>query len=199
MTSCRVTTTIWWHVVHTIEQQDGGVRLEGGSRRPASRTPGFFAPHGGRGLGRCQEGDAHLRGPWRPLADAPPRGTAPIARAYLEHGLHREPQPQKLYTIGPMGATTAPAAGATASTGSSRSRRSAPTTRRSTRRSSSSTLELLRRLGVTEWMLHLNSIGDAACRPAYSSGSRRGSTSTTPSSTPTRAGSAPCRRFASST
>ena len=26
--------------------------------------------------------------------------TAPIVRAYLEHGLHREPQPQKLYTIG---------------------------------------------------------------------------------------------------
>src|ERR671934_1341448 len=25
--------------------------------------------------------------------------TAPIVRAYLEHGLHREPQPQKLYTI----------------------------------------------------------------------------------------------------
>ena len=24
--------------------------------------------------------------------------TAPIVRAYLEHGLHREPQPQKLYT-----------------------------------------------------------------------------------------------------
>ena len=28
-----------------------------------------------------------------------PEGTAPIARAYLEHGLHREPQPRKLYTI----------------------------------------------------------------------------------------------------
>ena len=25
--------------------------------------------------------------------------TAPIVRAYLEHGLHREPQPQKLYTV----------------------------------------------------------------------------------------------------
>ena len=31
-----------------------------------------------------------------------PEATAPIARAYLEHGLHREPQPVKLYTIGPM-------------------------------------------------------------------------------------------------
>ena len=27
--------------------------------------------------------------------------------------------------------------------------------------------EILRQLGVTQWELHLNSIGDAACRPAY--------------------------------
>jgi histidyl-tRNA synthetase len=31
-----------------------------------------------------------------------PEGTAPIARAYIQHGLHREPQPQKLFTIVPM-------------------------------------------------------------------------------------------------
>ena len=31
-----------------------------------------------------------------------PEGTAPICRAYVQHGLHREPQPQKLYTIGPF-------------------------------------------------------------------------------------------------
>src|SRR5205823_11188896 len=29
-----------------------------------------------------------------------PEPTAPIVRAYLQHGLHREPQPQKLYTVG---------------------------------------------------------------------------------------------------
>ena len=64
-----------------------------------------------------------------------PEGTAPIGRAYVEHGLHREPQPQKLYTIGPMYRYAAPqqrplprALAAHAS------RRSAPTTPRSTRR-----------------------------------------------------------------
>ncbi len=31
-----------------------------------------------------------------------PEGTAPICRAYVEHGLHREPQPQKLFTIATM-------------------------------------------------------------------------------------------------
>ena len=48
-----------------------------------------------------------------------------------------------------------------------RSRRSAPPTRRSTPRSIQLYSELLRRLGVTQWELQLNSIGDASCRPAY--------------------------------
>ena len=64
-----------------------------------------------------------------------PEGTAPICRAYLEHGMQREPQPVKLYTIAPMYRYARAAEGAaTASTGSSRSRRSAPPTRRSTPR-----------------------------------------------------------------
>ena len=40
-----------------------------------------------------------------------PELTAPICRAYLEHGLHREPQPQKLYTIGSMYRYGAPGRG----------------------------------------------------------------------------------------
>ena len=31
-----------------------------------------------------------------------PEGTAPICRAYVEHGMHREPQPAKLFTIASM-------------------------------------------------------------------------------------------------
>ena len=40
-----------------------------------------------------------------------PEGTAPIARAYLEHGLHREAQPVKLYTIATMYRYAAPQRG----------------------------------------------------------------------------------------
>jgi len=40
-----------------------------------------------------------------------PEATAPIARAYLEHGLHREGQPVKLYTIGTMYRYAAPQRG----------------------------------------------------------------------------------------
>src|SRR5262249_28147211 len=40
-----------------------------------------------------------------------PEGTAPIARAYIEHGMHREPQPVKLYTVAPMYRYAAPQKG----------------------------------------------------------------------------------------
>ena len=40
-----------------------------------------------------------------------PEGTAPICRAYVEHGMHREPQPVKLYTIATMYRYAAPQKG----------------------------------------------------------------------------------------
>ena len=40
-----------------------------------------------------------------------PEGTAPICRAYVEHGMHREPQPAKLFTIAPMYRYGAPGKG----------------------------------------------------------------------------------------
>ena len=40
-----------------------------------------------------------------------PEGTAPICRAYVEHGMHRDPQPVKLFTIAPMYRYGAPGRG----------------------------------------------------------------------------------------
>ena len=40
-----------------------------------------------------------------------PEGTAPICRAYIQHGMHREPQPVKLYTIASMYRYAAPQRG----------------------------------------------------------------------------------------
>ena len=40
-----------------------------------------------------------------------PEGTAPICRAYVEHGFHREPQPAKLFTIATMYRYGAPGRG----------------------------------------------------------------------------------------
>jgi histidyl-tRNA synthetase len=96
-----------------------------------------------------------------------PEATAPICRAYLEHGLHREPQPQKLYTIAPMYRYDRPQRGryrehyqlSVEAIGSDDPALDAEVIQLYA--------ELLRRLGVTSYELHLNSIGDASCRPAY--------------------------------
>ena len=96
-----------------------------------------------------------------------PEATAPICRAYIEHGMHREPQPVKLYTLAPMYRYAAPQRGRF-------------------REHYQLSLEcigsadpavdaeviqfydvLLRNLGVRTFELQLNSIGDRNCRPAY--------------------------------
>jgi len=96
-----------------------------------------------------------------------PEATAPICRAYLEHGLHREPQPQKLYTIAPMYRYDRPQRArfrehyqlSVEAIGSDDPALDAEVIQLY--------VELLRRLGVTNYELQLNSIGDANCRPAY--------------------------------
>ena len=96
-----------------------------------------------------------------------PEATAPICRAYLEHGLHREPQPQKLYTIAPMFRYGRPQRGrfrehwqlSVEAIGSDDPAIDAEIIHLYD--------TLLRNLGVREYRLELNSIGDRECRPAY--------------------------------
>ena len=96
-----------------------------------------------------------------------PEGTAPICRAYIEHGMHREPQPVKLYTIAPMYRYAAPQRGryrehyqlSLESIGSADAAVDAEVLQFYD--------ALLRRLGIKQYELQLNSIGDRNCRPAY--------------------------------
>ena len=96
-----------------------------------------------------------------------PEATAPIARAYLEHGMHREAQPVKLYTIAPMFRYAAPQRGryrehwqlSVEAIGSPDPAIDAELIQFYD--------ELLARLGVTNYRLQLNSIGDQNCRPQY--------------------------------
>jgi histidyl-tRNA synthetase len=96
-----------------------------------------------------------------------PEGTAPIARAYVEHGMHREPQPVKAYTVAPMYRYSRPGRGryrehwqvSVEAIGSAGPAIDAELI--------DVYAEILGRLGVTRWELRLNSIGDARCRPAY--------------------------------
>ena len=55
-----------------------------------------------------------------------PEGTAPICRAYVEHGMHKLAQPVKLWYSGPSSATRRPRRGASASSTRSAPSRSAP-------------------------------------------------------------------------
>ena len=96
-----------------------------------------------------------------------PEGTAPIARAYVEHGLHKEPQPQKLFTIGPMYRYGAPGRGrfrehwqlSVEAIGTDDPAIDAEIIQLYD--------TLLHRLGIMSYRLELNSIGCRECRPAY--------------------------------
>jgi len=93
--------------------------------------------------------------------------TAPIVRAYLEHGLHREPQPQKLYAVASIFRYGRPQKGRfrehwqldIEAIGSEDPAVDAEVIQLYD--------ALLHRLGITEYRLELNSIGDRSCRPAY--------------------------------
>jgi histidyl-tRNA synthetase len=125
------------------------VRTSGGGSDVVQKEMYTFEDRGGRSL--------TLR----------PEATAPICRAYLQHGMHRDPQPVKLYTLGPMWRYDRPQRGryrehwqlSVEAIGSDDP-------------AVDSELiqfydELLRRLGIGDYVLELNSIGDENCRPAY--------------------------------
>ncbi len=96
-----------------------------------------------------------------------PEGTAPICRAYLEHGMQREPQPVKLFTIASMYRYDKPQRGryrehwqlSLENIGSDDPATDAEVIQFYD--------TLLRNLGVARYELQLNSIGDRECRPAY--------------------------------
>jgi histidyl-tRNA synthetase len=96
-----------------------------------------------------------------------PEATAPICRAYVEHGMHRDPQPVKLYTVAPMYRYAAPQRGryrehwqlSVEAVGSEDPSIDAEVIQLYD--------TLLRRLGITDYSLELNSIGCRECRPAY--------------------------------
>jgi histidyl-tRNA synthetase len=96
-----------------------------------------------------------------------PEATAPVARAYVEHGFHRRPQPVKTYMVGPMLRYERPQKGRyrehwqlnIEAMGSDDPAVDAEVVQLYS--------ELLRRLGVQRYWIELNSIGDRNCRPGY--------------------------------
>ena len=96
-----------------------------------------------------------------------PEGTAPVVRAYLEHGMHRLPQPVKLSYTASIFRYDRPQAGrlrqhhqfGVEALGEESAAIDAEVI--------SLLLSLYRSVGLSGVSLQLNSIGDAACRPQY--------------------------------
>ena len=157
---------LWQKVVGTAEQVS---RLYGYGR---IQTPGFedtelFQRTSGGGSDIVQKEMYTFEDRGGRSQTLRPEGTAPNARAYLEHGLHREPQPVKTYMVAPMYRYSAPQRGrfrehyqwSVEAVGSADPGVDAELIQLY--------VEFLRRLRVTRYWIELNSIGDRNCRPAY--------------------------------
>jgi histidyl-tRNA synthetase len=96
-----------------------------------------------------------------------PEGTAAVVRAYLEHGLRQQPQPGKFYYIAQMFRYDRPQKGryrqhtqfGAEIIGSPEPAADAEVL--------ALPIRLLQAVGLTEVEVHLNSVGDAVCRPQY--------------------------------
>jgi histidyl-tRNA synthetase len=134
---------------------------------PVFEDTALFARTSGEGSDVVQKEMYTFEGKGGRSLSLRPEATAPIARAYLQHGLHREAQPVKLYTIATMYRYAAPQRGryrehwqlSVEALGSADAAIDAELIQLYA--------ELLARLGVADYELRLNSIGDANCRPAY--------------------------------
>jgi histidyl-tRNA synthetase len=156
----------WWHLVRVMEEVTA---LYGWGRiqTPGFEDTGLFERTAGEASDVVHKEMYTFNDRSDRSLTLRPEGTAPIARAYIEHGMHRDPQPVKAYTIAPMYRYGAPGKGryrehyqlSVEALGSADPAIDAEIIQLYH--------ELLRRLGVTKWELHLNSIGDANCRPGY--------------------------------
>lgn len=135
-------------VTPTFEDTELFARTSGDASDVVSKEMYSFTDQGGRSL--------TLR----------PEGTAQVARAYVQHGLHREPQPVKTWMAAPMFRYARPQKGrnrefwqiSVEALGSPDPAIDAELI--------TIQAQLLNALGV-RWRLVLNSVGDHTCRPAY--------------------------------
>lgn len=97
-----------------------------------------------------------------------PEGTAPVIRAYLEHGLQqRLPQPGKFYYIAPMFRYDRPQRGRYRQHAQFGAEIIGSPEPSADAEVLTLPVRLLQFLGLTEVTVYLNSVGDATCRPRY--------------------------------
>ncbi len=96
-----------------------------------------------------------------------PEGTAGAARAYLEHKMFADPQPTKLFYITPCFRYEKPQAGRDRQFTQFGVELYGSESPMADAEVISLAYELLRRLGITNVTLHINSLGCQECRPKY--------------------------------
>ena len=156
----------WWQLVATIDELTA-VYGYGRIQTPGFEDTGLFQRTSGEASDVVHKEMYTFTDRSDRSLTLRPEGTAPISRAYVEHGLFREPQPLKLYTLAPMYRYGRPGRGryrehyqlSLEVIGSADPVVDAEVIQ--------FYAELLRIVGVTEYELLLNSIGDTNCRPAY--------------------------------
>jgi histidyl-tRNA synthetase len=96
-----------------------------------------------------------------------PEGTANVMRAYIEHGMSSLPQPVRLYYIGPNFRYDRPQAGRYRQ----HTQLGVETVGDSDALADAEVIDLLvtfyQALGLSDFTIKLNTIGDAVCRPGY--------------------------------
>jgi len=100
-----------------------------------------------------------------------PEATASLLRAYIEHGLHVQPKPVRLYTMGPMFRYERPQAGRYRQFHQANVEAVGEVHPALDAEVIGMLLEFFRALGLADRVtLHVNSIGDGQCRPAFRRG-----------------------------
>ncbi len=96
-----------------------------------------------------------------------PEGTAAVMRAYLEHGMAAQPQPVRLYYLASMFRYDRPQKGRYRMHHQFGAEIVGSPSPAADVEVLSIPVRLMQSLGLTEVLVRLNSIGDAACRPGY--------------------------------
>ncbi len=156
----------WRHIERacvTLSQQYGFSRLD----TPVFESSGLFDRSVGAGTDIVEKETYTFADRGGDLLTLRPEGTAPICRAYLEHGMHNLPQPVRLYYFCPVFRYERPQAGRYREhhqfglevLGDADPSVDAEVVELAWR--------LVSRLGLSDVSLYVNSIGDRQCRPVY--------------------------------
>ncbi|MSQ28325.1 MAG: histidine--tRNA ligase [Dehalococcoidia bacterium] len=156
----------WSHIIQTAEalcRRYGYQRID----TPLFEDAGLFQRSIGAGTDIVEKETYSFEDRSHELLTLRPEGTAPVCRAYLEHGMHVLPQPVKLYYIAPSFRYERPQAGRYRQFHQFGFEALGETDPALDAEVVDMAWQLYRDLGIGRLTVLLNSIGDGQCRPAY--------------------------------